>query len=177
MDEAVSRLGVSESVLGSGEWIRLEGEGRSAAGARETEDATGTGQDVSEKEKLAGQDLSEKEKLAMAVEKNLPMHLQWLGLSEGEAAAAPRQSAFTGGAEPRDGDGGSTATDEGLDESRAHQAPLPDIYAVGLQEVDTSVGAAMFTAFETKRAKEWEDVIARRSRALKGLRRFARFKD
>ena len=81
VDEAASRLGVSESVLGSGEWIRLEGEGRSGAGARETEDAMGT-----------GQDLSEKEKLALAMEKNLPMHLQWLGLSEGEAAA-PRQSA------------------------------------------------------------------------------------
>ena len=35
-----------------------------------------------------------------------------------------------------------------------------------MQEVDTSVGAAMFTAFETRRAKEWEDVIASRSLRL-----------
>ena len=109
-------------------------------------------------------------------------------MAEAEASAAARdewvevdpadKDAASGASRPREaGVGGGERVGSGLgegvrrggdDESDKYGgrevggAPLPDIYAVGLQEVDTSVGAAMFTAFETKRAREWEDVVVRR---------------
>lgn len=137
--DAVLVYGVSEGeeVLASGAGGKSEGgDGRSGSAAHE------------ETKGGAAQDMSDSDKIAAAMEKNMPMHMQWLGLSEGESGTTPEDSDFAsaGNAATKaleevgqtcGGEGADKFGEDGFvgdgDRRRAHQTPLPDIYAVGLQ--------------------------------------------